>query len=166
MTLHPCALSHQTGGGQLYISSENKGDHTLIPLTGRSSVDIDTSTFDELFKTTRSTIKCVKIDVQGYELAVLRGMKETLSAGRIEQMVIEFTPQRLKRAGEDPQKFIEYLLSLEDFSGKVISSTSDEKYTDLPSLGAHAERLAQSEFNAFNIHMARKTRHANADSYT
>jgi FkbM family methyltransferase len=40
----------------------------------------------------RRRVNFTKIDVEGHELRVLRGLKQTLAAGRVEKLVIEVTP--------------------------------------------------------------------------
>ncbi len=48
-------------------------------------------------------VKLVKIDVEGYEPNVMRGMRELIRAGRVENLFCEFNSGWLKRNGATPE---------------------------------------------------------------
>jgi FkbM family methyltransferase len=64
----------------------------------------------------------VKVDVEGAELAALRGMRATLGATRA-AVLVEYMPWRLEHAGEDPAELPALMASLgfESFSPRLSS---------------------------------------------
>lgn len=66
-------------------------------------IEIETVTIDTLTKNLKKPIRLVKMDVEGHEVSVLKGMVETLSQGRIEILVMENNPSLLKRALQSPR---------------------------------------------------------------
>jgi len=148
--VHPIALSNKTGRAKLYISEDNKGDHTLVPINNRDVSEVQTSTFDELFGNS-GNVRLIKIDVQGFELKVLNGMQETLHENQIENMLIEFTPKRVKEAGYEPKEFIDYFTSRETLKNRVISATCEGNYKDLVSITPDLVKLSLSNNNLFNV---------------
>ncbi|EHQ53708.1 hypothetical protein ECTPHS_13642 [Ectothiorhodospira sp. PHS-1] len=51
----------------------------------------------------------VKIDTEGYELEVLRGIQELLVAGRVKKLVVEVNDMHLQRFGADSASLYEFL---------------------------------------------------------
>jgi hypothetical protein len=51
-------------------------------------------------------IAFVKVDVQGYELAVCEGMRATLAASPRAAVAIEFDPVRMREMGFSPEKLL------------------------------------------------------------
>lgn len=54
-------------------------------------------------------IDVLKVDVEGYELGVLRGAEQLLSEGRVRIIMMEFHPGMLGTSGTDPQGLLEFL---------------------------------------------------------
>ncbi|MFP4126884.1 MAG: FkbM family methyltransferase [Alphaproteobacteria bacterium] len=83
------ALSSTEGTARLHVPeafARNSGIARLVE-TG-DGVDIPTTTFDRVFARDIK-LKLVKIDVEGHEDAVVEGMRETLTDGRVEHIVFE-----------------------------------------------------------------------------
>lgn len=93
-------LSDQEGYYKLYLSPINSGDDTLYPFDDLARIDI-TVPFKVLDDEILST-DLLKIDVQGSELKVLRGMSNLLKSGAPLIMAIEFFPDALRAAGDNP----------------------------------------------------------------
>jgi FkbM family methyltransferase len=69
-------------------------DHPLTPTM--SVIEVETISLDELVT---SPVELIKIDVEGAELDVLKGMRQTLAAGGPNLLVVEWTPACQLRAG-------------------------------------------------------------------
>ena len=95
VTLHECAVSSEVGRVTLQIPDDfdsHRGESSLerLPKTGSTSVEVATTTIDELFRSRGiGTVNVAKLDVEGHELAVLQGGHSTLSGHRILHCVFE-----------------------------------------------------------------------------
>lgn len=96
------ALSDAPGELPLYITPDEEHNHTptLIPSEGLKTVQVPVKTLDERLDAWGiSTVDVLKMDVEGYELHVLKGAQRALAAGRIRTIFLEFNEFYLKRAG-------------------------------------------------------------------
>ena len=97
------ALGDRGGRAKLY-ASEVIGSSSLVQQQPRDSVAevVDVSTGDDLVAAERLPVpRVVKIDVEGYEYAVIRGLRETLSQRACELVSCEVHPSLLP-AGVTP----------------------------------------------------------------
>jgi len=97
------ALGDRGGRAELY-ASEVIGSSSLVQQQPRDAVAevVDVSTGDDLVAAERLPVpRVVKIDVEGYEYAVLRGLRETLSQRACELVSCEVHPALLP-AGVTP----------------------------------------------------------------
>jgi FkbM family methyltransferase len=88
----------------------NTGDNYLSkddPKFFRRTVRVDVVTIDEFLPTLRPSL--VKIDVQGWEFEVLKGMDTLLSNSRKTNLYLELWPQGLRRAGASLPDVIQWL---------------------------------------------------------
>ncbi len=99
----PAALSDRAGSMKLRLFGDNDVIASLESSTGRQppdpytrSIGVDAFTFDSLFPT--GCINFVKMDVEGAEATVLRGMGDTLSRSPKLNLVIEWHPLYRSRA--------------------------------------------------------------------
>jgi FkbM family methyltransferase len=84
---------HHGAGNSLF----NKADAT-------ESVSIPCISLDEfLDKAGNPIVDIIKIDVEGAELSVLRGMRGTIARLPKMQMIIEYCPKNLRGSGVDPR---------------------------------------------------------------
>ena len=118
----------------LYISKDNRGDNRLYKTNQkRNSIDVETIILDELIiKNEINQVDLIKIDVQGYEPKVIRGMKNIIKTSNKIILLTEFWPKGIVDAGENPIDFLKMLRSL-DFSlyelntqGKLISLREED----------------------------------------
>jgi FkbM family methyltransferase len=153
--LFPCALADKSGVQQIYISKENRGDHTLVEIPGREFYEVRTETFSSFAsrELPNKTIRLIKIDVQGYELKVLKGMQKTLSSRRIENLIVEFTPYRICEAGDKPEDIFTIIdkLKLECY---VISGTMGSRYDTPEKIYADLTNLKSNKSAAFDFHLS------------
>jgi FkbM family methyltransferase len=104
------AVAEKTGKVRLYLSGENSGDHRIYDSgDGRGWVEVGSVRVDDYFRRSRVKIDFVKMDVQGAEYAVVRGMKGVLSRNKKVVVASEFWPIGLRRFGVRPGDYLKLL---------------------------------------------------------
>jgi len=112
VVLVPMAVSDQTGSVRLFLADENKGDHRIYETDEqRPSVAVEATTLDDFFEGDDRGVDFVKIDTQGAEGQILRGMHEVIVRNRDLVMAVEFWPYGLHESGFDPVQLLELLRS-------------------------------------------------------
>jgi FkbM family methyltransferase len=109
--IHACASGASERSAKLGLyKSINRGRHSMADLDMKSVIEVPIRKLDDLTKQSAdgtNSWSLVKIDVEGYEAFVIEGAKETLS--RTEILVIEYSPQLLRKAGVDPASLFDTL---------------------------------------------------------
>jgi FkbM family methyltransferase len=109
--IHACGSGAREGTAKLGLyKSINRGRHSMVDLDLKSIIEVPIRKLDDLTRKSgdgSDLWSLVKIDVEGYEAFVIDGAKETLS--RTEILVIEYSPQLLRKAGVDPASLFEAL---------------------------------------------------------
>ena len=103
------AVGSSTGDIVLFESGELNVDHRVYH-TGenRRHVRVTCWALDEYILPDRP-VDLVKIDVQGFELAVLRGAARVLKTNADIVVLLEFWPHGLRAAGDTPMTLVDYL---------------------------------------------------------
>jgi FkbM family methyltransferase len=102
-----CALGQANGLASFHRSAFNSGDNRLENSSmGHDAVEVKVERFDDLQPESRPDF--VKIDVQGHELGALSGMERALSANPQVQVLFEFFPAGLRRAGTAPESLLAF----------------------------------------------------------
>jgi len=101
VTVWPLALGAETGTVVLESAEHNVGDTRVFTAAeGQASMVSAVARFDDLVS---GPVDVVKIDVQGFETAVLRGMHRTIVENPRIAITLEFWPGALRDRGEDPR---------------------------------------------------------------
>ncbi len=135
---HKQALSDNDIPIQICMSPVNSGDDTLYPFDDydRAKIYVKPTTFDEFFKDVFTRMPVfVKIDVQGSELKVLRGMKKLLSVDSPTTMAIEFWQEALRAAGDVPQDLMGFLWEHGFKMWEIKESSTDGRLEPVTDLG-------------------------------
>lgn len=97
------AVGDTCGTTALFVSPRDGGDHRTVSAgPGRTSVAVPLLTLDALAEQRRTELHFVKMDIQGAEAAAIRGAREVLRRPAMRGLVLEFWPDALTEAGEDP----------------------------------------------------------------
>jgi len=110
----------------LYVQDVRCGLNSLYGRQGSRSVMVETVSLDEALAAIPS-IDLIKIDAEGAEPRILRGMRRIIAANPGLQIFVEFAPSILLRAGTKPADFLDELLAfgfeiqvLDDLSGELL----------------------------------------------
>jgi FkbM family methyltransferase len=109
-----------------YVQDVRCGLNSLYGPQGGRSVMVETVSLDEALADVAS-IDLVKIDAEGSEPRIFRGMRRIVEANPALQMFVEFAPSLLLRAGTQPSDFLDELLAwgfdiqvVDDLSGELL----------------------------------------------
>jgi len=111
------AVSNHNGNAKLFASWVKNDDGTckLFRIKGQPSDFTDTTvvSLDNYFhnKELIDKISFVKIDVEGVEFDVLKGMEKILQTNSKIQLILEFIPRQLVNYGTDPKEMLDFLIS-------------------------------------------------------
>jgi len=108
-----CAVSDNHEPMQLHLNSCSSLGNSLFNKAGSvESVSVSCISLDEFLKNHgEPVVDVIKIDTEGAELSVLRGMRQTIARLPALKIIIEYAPQNLKGAGVVPQRVLDELRS-------------------------------------------------------
>jgi FkbM family methyltransferase len=111
-----CAVGASNGTVDLWINLSHHADHRVITTQfqsehpGSAGVSAPLVSVDSFLETQSGSVSFVKIDVQGYELAVCQGMQDTLRQNPDISIVLEFMPSAMRELGFDPSHLIGFFV--------------------------------------------------------
>jgi lipopolysaccharide transport system ATP-binding protein len=106
--LHAVALGETSGTANLFRSKDNIGMHRLYDSVccDGSSVEVPVYLGD---KFALDPIDLIKIDIEGFELFALNGLKNTVTNSPNLKILTEFSPLSMMEAGIQPLKWLEWI---------------------------------------------------------
>jgi len=102
------AVADRAGSMVLQRSTFNTGDHRLAERG--EGVQVDVVPLDAWCASHDISPDVIKMDVQGAEPAVLKGMTNLLEGAAALHLFLEFAPAMLRRSGADPAELLEHLV--------------------------------------------------------
>ena len=94
--------------------SDHPGKHRIFPQTeqAKSQVQVELTNLDNYFDSDMTDkINFIKIDVEGLEFSVLKGMKNILKNSKKIKILFEFMPENTIEVGFTPIELLNYLTS-------------------------------------------------------
>jgi FkbM family methyltransferase len=113
--LSQSAVSDTEGVCRIGLNPINYGDHRISTAAPGewATREVAMTTIDAALRDLpESVVRFIKIDVQGHELHVLRGMEQTLRRNPDAIMMIEIAPDLLSNAGTSATEVMSYLYDL------------------------------------------------------
>ena len=115
----PVAVGSTVGSVEFWHNKEHSADHRVVTAkfkeSGVPSENVEcvaATTVDEFVRVRGlQRIAFVKIDVQGYELAVCEGMRQTLEQFPKAPVSIEYSPDSLRELGQEPSELLHFFRS-------------------------------------------------------
>jgi len=106
-----CALYDKNIDGKLFLSEDNFGDHRIYAdADARHSRDITLVKGDEHLGQLTNRIDFLKIDTQGAEFFVVKGLRNLVMKNREHlRIMLEFCPYGIRHSGADGQDFVRLL---------------------------------------------------------
>jgi FkbM family methyltransferase len=124
--IHTCAAGASSKRAILNLSSR-LGHNSLLPLAQTTgTVEVDVHPVDSLVPVGRR-VDLVKIDVEGWELEVWKGMQRVISDNHEIAIIVELGPSHLARAGTTPSDWLAELCK-PGFTPWEIDETSASLY--------------------------------------
>ncbi len=112
VTLHPLAVSDGMGTVTLHLL-QGHGHHSLAPVSSSPTLGeerVQTTTLDAFLSRLGITrVDFLKVDVEGFELEVLRGAEGALKNRRIAMIAFELAPSLLAERGIAPESIVTFL---------------------------------------------------------
>lgn len=108
------AVGTQAGTVNLWINDRHHADHRVATEqfhsahAGAKELSVSLVSIDSFLESNPGQISFVKIDVQGYELAVCQGMRNTLRKNPDIAIVLEYTPSAMRELGFEPLHLIDF----------------------------------------------------------
>jgi FkbM family methyltransferase len=137
VTVFPSALAEEPGTAQLRVHKELSALNTLAPvdvtwnrrkLIADQIIEVPVTTLDaHTLEHGLQRIEFLKIDVEGFELSVIRGAREILDQKRVDLILLEIGDVTCATAGVDP---MELLNELESHGYRLHSINAEGEITD------------------------------------
>ncbi|WP_327269030.1 FkbM family methyltransferase [Streptomyces sp. NBC_01218] len=97
----------------ILASSANMGANSIVPYAGEaeSQIDVPARPLPDILRSSElAAARVIKVDVEGAEGAVVRGLLPALALLRPDaELAIEVTPERLAKLGETAQELLDVL---------------------------------------------------------
>lgn len=110
VTLEQIALGEEAGFARLSVVDErNPGMNRILPAAEENAAPVELTTIDDyLEKNGILKIDAIKIDVEGFELKVLRGAERTIERSR-PRILLEASEPNLRQQGDSVKALEEFL---------------------------------------------------------
>ncbi len=146
------AASDFSGTARLYLAKDPCG-HRLLEAAGQDALPVEVTTVDEVLGSAGRLLDLIKIDVEGAEMSVIRGMKKTIQKSENLRVIMEFCPAHLRQNGVEPAALLE---CLGDYGFTLHIISERDRTTKPADIRTIMEQARREEL--FNIYCARINR--------
>ena len=99
------AVSDQCGTINFYENPSMCGHNSIYGESGQQPIEVSVTTLDSQLDTLQR-IDLVKMDIEGAEYHALLGMRELIRRNPDLQIIMEFAPEHIRRAGREPEALL------------------------------------------------------------
>ncbi len=128
-------------------------DHRTYPVDDYAEViEINATTIDDYLQSNNTTqVDFIKMDIQGFEMAALKGMEKTLKNNPHVKIITELWPYGLKKAGSSALEIVDFANS-EKFNIYLVTPNQLELITKDMVL-----KLKEDEKNYYNVVLSKES---------
>ena len=143
------AVSNSMGTTELYLSEKAAGQHRIYKSkdVSENHISVKTIRLDDFFNTNPffEKISFIKLDAEGSEFGVLKGMEKILSQNKTIKLIMEFSPRQIIDYGANPIDQLQYLKNLE-FNFYTVDKMKEKqhKFDDLEEIVKKFEGSAEN----------------------
>lgn len=105
--IHEIGLGNIKEKVKIYPETENRGGSSILNHQSNDGIEIQIDTLDNIYFPNK--IKAIKIDVEGYEMAVLRGAKQLILKDK-PALIVEYSQNRVN--SENDYSMFQWILDL------------------------------------------------------
>jgi hypothetical protein len=110
-------VGDEDGSIQLWCNQDHHADHRVVTSHFREATSVGASVQVPMLKidtfvaqqAASFPVQFIKVDVQGYELPVLKGMQHTLESNPKAVLALEYAPDEIRELGFRPEDLLEWL---------------------------------------------------------
>lgn len=126
VSVYECALSNTDGTAELTVGASNQR-HSLVNDDASNTVEVSTCRGDSVVESHGNPPTVIKIDVEGAEVDVLRGMETVLANRSCRLVYCEVHPERLADRGITAAT-VSTILSDAGYAVEVMETVGSERY--------------------------------------
>jgi FkbM family methyltransferase len=140
LVLNNKAVGPKTEKLKIYTSKNLNVDHrTYEPEDYDEALEIDAVSVDDYLTGKEQKVQLIKMDIQGFEMQAVQGMKDTLINNPGIKIISEFWPYGLRKAGSSALAYFEFLtqngFTVQLLKNKSLETLNEEKVKALNDLG-------------------------------
>lgn len=133
VTLVNKAVTDKSGSLKFHCLKYHRGSGSIVPSLDESlrqireeseTIEVESVALDEYFTDQNLKIDVIKIDAEGAEPFIFRGMKKLLSRNHDIKIILECTPTLYASQGQNPRAFLDDILA-QGFKVRYINPASE-----------------------------------------